>query len=138
MKYVVDILQCYVLQNDLLGKSLYDFVCPEDHLKLAENITPDGMKVDLPESLRGSSRTSESIHDNNSDNSSSDDSMSPQYTRESLSKLRRIFQIRMAQRTVSKREDTPYEWFEISGIFRLANACRIANFNGNKDRHRGE
>jgi hypothetical protein len=121
----------------LLGQYLYSFIYPDDYLKLAENITPDGMKVELPEYLRGSSRTSESMHDNNS--SSSDDLTSIQRTKEKpfFSEQRRTFQIRMAQRTVSKREHTQYEWFEISGVFRLASACKNPD-NGNKGRHRGK
>ncbi|XP_012232498.1 uncharacterized protein [Linepithema humile] len=124
------------VQNELLGQYLYSFVYPDDYLKLAENITPDGMKVELPEYLRSSSRTSESMHDNNS--SSSDDSTSTQRTKDwpFFSEQRRTFQIRMAQRTVSKREHTQYEWFEISGVFRIANACKNSDLNGNKGRHR--
>ncbi|XP_032668631.1 circadian locomoter output cycles protein kaput-like isoform X1 [Odontomachus brunneus] len=122
-------------QNELLGQSLYNFVHPEDHEELTRNIRPDDMQVTTAPSPTGVIQMSDSASENSS--SSSEDSTSQRSEKVKLFReQRRNFKIRMSQRTVSRRENTQYECLDISGILRLAEACRNAESNGNKGRHR--
>jgi len=124
------------LQNELLGQSLYNFVYPGDYKTLTQNLTPDGMQPISP-LQNGLQAGSELAHDSNS--SSSEDSATTQTIGErpsSFCEQRRSFQIRMSQRTVSKREQPQYERFDISGVLRLAEACK--NADSNRGKHRGE
>ncbi|XP_072743069.1 uncharacterized protein [Anoplolepis gracilipes] len=126
------------VQNELLGQSLYNFVYPEDHDELSRNLTPDEMQPSTTPSSTGVTQVSDLAHDNNS--SSSEDSTMNHNRVNEKNKLfreqRRNFKIRLAQRTVSRREHTQYESFDISGVLRLAEACKNADANGNRGRHR--
>ncbi|XP_070149616.1 uncharacterized protein [Polyergus mexicanus] len=122
------------VQNELLGQSLTDFVHPDDHEELKRNLIPDDMQLTTASSPIGS----DLMHDYNS--SSSEDSTINHNRINEKNKLfheqRRKFKIRMAQRTVNRREHTQYETFDISGVLRLAEACKNADANGNRGRHR--
>lgn len=126
------------VQNELLGQSLYNFVYPEDHDELTRNLRPDDIQTSATPSPTGVTQVSDLVHDNNS--SSSEDSTVNHNRVSEKKKLfheqRRNFKIRMAQRTVSRREHTQYESFDISGVLRLAEACKNADANGNRGRHR--
>lgn len=126
----------WISQNELLGQSLTDFVHPDDHEELKRNLLPDDMQLTTALSPTGS----DLVHDYNS--SSSEDSTTNRNRVNEKNKLfheqRRKFKIRMAQRTVNRREHTQYETFDISGVLRLAEACKNADANGNRGRHRGE
>lgn len=120
-----------MLQNELLGQSLYNFVHSEDYDELKRNLTPDGQPT-------SPGQTSDLASDSNS-SSSSEDATSrkterPKFFREQ----RRSFKIRMSQRTVSRREHTQYEHLNISGILRLAEACKNMETNEGRGRHRGD
>ncbi|KMQ96377.1 neuronal pas domain-containing protein 2 [Lasius niger] len=127
------------VQNELLGQSLFNFVYPEDHGELSRNLKPDGMQSTTAPSPTGVAQVSDLVHDNNS-SSSEDSTTNHNRTNEKNKPLfheqRRNFKIRMAQRTVSRREHTQYESFDISGVLRLAEACKNADTNGNRGRHR--
>jgi len=128
-----------VSQNELLGQSLYNFVYPEDHDELTRNLTPDGMQPMSAPSPTGIAQVSELAHDNSS--SSSEESSTNHRTNERTKRFReqrRNFKIRMAQRTNSRRDHTQYECFDVSGLLRLAEACKNADTNGNRGRQRGE
>ncbi|XP_012279251.1 uncharacterized protein LOC105699099 isoform X2 [Orussus abietinus] len=112
-------------QNELLGQSLYNFVYSEDHEELTQNLTPEEMQ--RPARPSG-------VGDDNS-NSSAEDPSSPGVEK-SFKEQRRSFNVRMSQRTVSRREHAQYECLHVSGILRLAEACRTAEANGNRTRHR--
>ncbi|XP_017762707.1 PREDICTED: aryl hydrocarbon receptor nuclear translocator-like protein 2 isoform X2 [Eufriesea mexicana] len=117
-------------ETDLLGHSLYTFVHPKDHEELTKNLTPDEMQGMVTSSTP-------QITDGTNDNSnSSEDSTSTNNERRSFKEQRRSFELRMLHRTASKREHTQYEWFEISGMLRLADACKNSESNGNRTRHR--
>ncbi|XP_011698026.1 PREDICTED: circadian locomoter output cycles protein kaput-like isoform X2 [Wasmannia auropunctata] len=124
------------VQNELLGQSLYNFVYPEDHDELTRNLTPDGMPPMSTPS--GVAQVSELAHDNNS-SSSEESSTANHRTNERIKRFReqrRNFKIRLAQRTNSRRDHTQYECFDISGLLRLAEACKNADTNGNRGRQR--
>ncbi|XP_018392295.1 PREDICTED: aryl hydrocarbon receptor nuclear translocator 2-like [Cyphomyrmex costatus] len=127
------------VQNELLGQSLYNFIYPEDRDELTRNLTPDGMQpMSSTPSPTNLSQVSELTHDNSS-NSSEESSMSSQRSNERTKRFyeqRRNFKIRMAQRTNSRRDHTQYECFEVSGLLRLAEACKNADNNGHKGRQR--
>ncbi|KAL6434586.1 hypothetical protein ACFW04_006148 [Cataglyphis niger] len=122
------------VQNELLGQSLIDFVHPDDQEELKRNLIPDDMQLTTASSPTGS----DLVHDYNS--SSSDDSTTNHNRVNEKNKQfheqRRRFKIRIAQRTVNRREHTQYETFDISGVLRLAEACKNADNNGNRGRHR--
>ncbi|XP_050455079.1 aryl hydrocarbon receptor nuclear translocator-like protein 1 isoform X2 [Cataglyphis hispanica] len=121
------------VQNELLGQSLIDFVHPDDHDELKRNLISDDMQLTTTSSPTGSD-----LHDYNS--SSSDDSTTNHNRANEKNKQfheqRRRFKIRIAQRIVNRREHTQYETFDISGVLRLAEACKNADNNGNRGRHR--
>ncbi|XP_020296520.1 circadian locomoter output cycles protein kaput-like isoform X2 [Pseudomyrmex gracilis] len=123
------------VQNEMLGQSLYSFVYLEDHDELKRNLSTEDIQSTT---AKGNiSQISELVHDNNS--SSSEDSTTNHKPNERLKffrEQRRNFSIRLAQRTVSKRNTTQYECFEISGVLRLADACKNADLNGNKGKYR--
>ncbi|XP_014487078.1 PREDICTED: uncharacterized protein LOC106750930 isoform X2 [Dinoponera quadriceps] len=123
-------------QNELLGQSLYNFVHPEDHNELTRNIRPDDMQLtSAPSPTQIVTQMSDTASESSS--SSSEDSTSQRSDRIKLFReQRRNFKIRMSQRTVSRRENTQYECLDVSGILRLAEACRNAETNGNRGRHR--
>ncbi|XP_029172433.1 circadian locomoter output cycles protein kaput-like isoform X2 [Nylanderia fulva] len=125
-------------QNELLGQSLYNFVYCDDHVELTRNLTPDGMQpMQMTPSPTGVAQVHDLVHDNNS--SSSEDSTT-NHNRTNDKKLfqeqRRNFKIRLAQRANSRRENTQYACFDISGVLRLAEACKNTDANGNRGRHR--
>lgn len=114
----------------MLGQSLYEFIDPEDKEVLMYVLTPDEMRKKKSEG---------SEHDNTS-NSSEDSSTANHEMNERLKHFReqrRQFKIRMVQRINSKRDHKQYETFEVSGLLRLAAACKNAEANGNRGR-RGE
>ncbi|XP_034184906.2 uncharacterized protein LOC117606506 isoform X1 [Osmia lignaria lignaria] len=117
-------------QADLLGHSLYTFVHPKDHDELNKNLTPDEMQGVV------SSSTSQ-ITDGLNDNSiSSEDSSSSNNERRPFREQRRSFELRILHRTASRREHTQYECLEVSGMLRLADACKNPESNANRMRHR--
>ncbi|XP_029660268.1 aryl hydrocarbon receptor nuclear translocator-like isoform X2 [Formica exsecta] len=124
------------VQNELLGQSLTDFVHPDDHEELKRNLIPDDMQLTTASSPTGS----DLVHNLDYNSSSSEDSTTNHNRVNEKNKLfheqRRKFKIRMAQRTVNRREHTQYETFDISGVLRLAEACKNADANGNRGRHR--
>lgn len=127
-------------QIDLLGQSMYDYVHPNDRNDLMRNLTPEGMQPMSAPSPR--SITSELTHDNNS-NSSEDSSTTNSRKNEGIKNFqeqRRYFTIRIAQRLKNtrnpKRDDPPtrYECFDISGLFKLAEACKNMDLKGRERR----
>lgn len=127
-------------QNELLGQNLYDYVYEEDRKELTRNLTPDGMQPMSTPSPAGIAQVSEvQAHDNNS--SSSEDSTTNHRTNEKTKHFReqrRNFKLRIQQRANSKRDNTQYESFDVSGLLRLAEACKNADTNVNRGRQRGE
>ncbi|KAG7188098.1 hypothetical protein KM043_015948 [Ampulex compressa] len=119
-------------QNELLGQSLYNFVYPEDHEELTRNITPDEMQACI---TSGAAQAAEATNENSS-SSSSEDSSVHRNEKKLFREQRRCFKLRMSQRTVSRREHTQYECLDISGILRLAEACRNYENAENRTRHR--
>ncbi|KAK2581312.1 hypothetical protein KPH14_008087 [Odynerus spinipes] len=116
-------------QSELMGQSLYHFVYPEDHEELTRNITPDEMQPIVNSGMK-------KITDaDNSSSSSDESSMSSQGNPEKkpFREQRRDFELRMSQRTVSRREHTQYECLHVSGVLRLADACKNVE---NRTRHR--
>lgn len=104
-------------QTQLLGESLYNYVCPDDHEELSENLT-----LSEPSTL--------SIQDSTDESScSSDDTPFKEEQRKS-------FNVRISQRTVSRREHIQYESFHVSGSLCLAKACRNTSSNVNRLRQR--
>ncbi|KAL0115866.1 hypothetical protein PUN28_011027 [Cardiocondyla obscurior] len=123
------------VQNELLGQSLYNFVHLDDHERLTYHLTPDGMQPLSAPSPTGLPQLTE--NDNNSSSSSDDASTTSQRTSERTKcfrEQRRKFKIRMAQRTNSRRDHTQYECFNVSGLLRLAEACK--NVDGGRGRQR--
>lgn len=125
------------LQNELLGQSLYNFVHSEDHDVLKRNLTPDGMQPAMAPSPVSIGQVSDLTSDNSSNSSEDSTSHRPERIK-FFREQRRTFKIRMSQRTISRREHTQYEYVNISGILRLAEACRNTESSGNRGRHRGE
>ncbi|XP_043517681.1 neuronal PAS domain-containing protein 2-like isoform X2 [Frieseomelitta varia] len=115
-------------QADFLGHSLFNFVYSKDHEELTKNLTPDDV---LPSSTP---QITDGVNDNSS---SSEDSTSPRNDRKQFREQRRSFELRMLHRTASRREHTQYEWFEMSGMLRLADACKNSETNaGRSSKHR--
>ncbi|XP_051162603.1 circadian locomoter output cycles protein kaput-like isoform X2 [Leptopilina boulardi] len=102
-------------QAQLLGESLYNYVCPEDHEELTKNF-----------SFNNDAQQNSNVSDQLDESSNSSDDFSFK------EEQRRSFSIRIAQRTVSRREHIQYECFHISGSLCLANACRNAGLNVNR------
>ncbi|XP_018317009.1 circadian locomoter output cycles protein kaput isoform X2 [Mycetomoellerius zeteki] len=127
------------VQNELLGQSLFNFIYPEDHDELKRNLSSDGIEpMSSTPSPMSISQVSELKHDNISD-SSEESSMSSQRSNERpkcFYEQRRSFKIRIAQRTNSRRDHTQYECFEVSGLLRLAEACKNLDPNGHRGRQR--
>lgn len=119
-------------QADLLGHSLASFVHPEDIDELTKNLTPDEMQGAVSPSLP---QITDGTHDN-SNSSEESSSVSPSNERRPFREQRRNFELRLLHRTASRREHTQYEWFEISGMLRLADACRNSELNANRPRRR--
>lgn len=111
----------FLLQAQLLGESLYNYICPEDHEELTKNLSFNDAQ------RNSSSLVTEQLDE--SSNSSDEFSFKEEQ--------RRSFSIRIAQRTVSRREHIQYECFHVSGSLCLANACRNASLNVNRLRQRG-
>ncbi|XP_043461471.1 circadian locomoter output cycles protein kaput-like isoform X2 [Leptopilina heterotoma] len=109
-------------QAQLLGESLYNYVCPEDHEELTKNFSFNDTQRNTTPALESSDQLDESS------NSSDDFSFKEEQ--------RRSFSIRIAQRTVSRREHIQYECFHVSGNLCLANACRNAGLNVNRLKQR--
>ncbi|XP_071640709.1 uncharacterized protein [Temnothorax longispinosus] len=128
------------VQNELLGQSLYNFIHPEDHDVLTRNLTPDGMQPMSAPSPAGVAQVSELAHDNSSSSSEDSATTSSRRTSESrtkrFSEQRRHFQIRMAQRANSRRDHTQHQCFDVSGLLRLAEACKNADVSGSRGRQR--
>ncbi|KYM82224.1 Aryl hydrocarbon receptor nuclear translocator-like protein 2 [Atta colombica] len=126
--------------NELLGQCLFNFIYPDDLDELKRNLLPDGqpMTSSTPSPMN-ISQVSELTHDNSS-NSSEESSTSSQRSNEKLKRFfeqRRNFKIRIAQRTNSRRDHTQYECFDISGLLRLAEACKNVDIqNGHRGRQR--
>lgn len=121
------------LQADFLGHSLFNFVYSKDHEELTENLTPDDVQGLLPSSTP---QITDGVNDNSS---SSEDSTSPRNDRKQFREQRRSFELRMLHRTASRREHTQYEWFEMSGMLRLADACKNSESStGRSSKHRGK
>ncbi|XP_017879549.1 circadian locomoter output cycles protein kaput-like isoform X2 [Ceratina calcarata] len=120
-------------QADLLGHALEAFVHPEDIDELTKNLTPDEMQM---QGMVSSSlpQITDGTHDNS--NSSEESSASPSNERRPFREQRRNFELRLLHRTASRREHTQYEWFEISGMLRLADACRNSELNANRANRR--
>ncbi|CAK9797329.1 Neuronal PAS domain-containing protein 2 [Anthophora quadrimaculata] len=117
-------------QIDLLGHSLFTYVHPKDHEELTKNLTPDEMQGMV------SSSTSQITDGTNDNSNSSEDSTSARNERRPFRTQRRNFELRMLHRTASRREHTQYEWFEISGMLRLADACKNSDSNAKRAKHR--
>ncbi|XP_017787864.1 PREDICTED: neuronal PAS domain-containing protein 2-like isoform X2 [Habropoda laboriosa] len=118
-------------QRDLLGQTLFHYVHQEDHEVLTKNITPDEMQ-----GMVSSSTLQITDGTNDNSNSSEDSTTSPRNERRPFREQRRSFELRMQHRTASRREDTQYEWFEISGMLRLADACKNSDSNAKRAKHR--
>lgn len=115
-------------QHELLGQSLYNFICPEDYDELQRGITPE-------EPQPSTSSAIARIQDDNS--SSSDDPTSPRSERKFIEQ-RRSFNIRMSQKALNKRDHGQYECLHVSGLLRLADVCLNQGAgNGGRARHRG-
>ncbi|CAK9828929.1 Neuronal PAS domain-containing protein 2 [Anthophora retusa] len=117
-------------QIDLLGHSLFTYVHPKDHEELTKNLTPDEMQGMV------TSSTSQITDGTNENSNSSEDSTSARNERRPFRTQRRNFELRMLHRTASRREHTQYEWFEISGMLRLADACKNSDSNAKRAKHR--
>ncbi|XP_068974389.1 uncharacterized protein [Bombus flavifrons] len=117
-------------QADLLGHSLYTFIHPKDHEELTKNLTPDEMQGLVSSSTP---HITDGVNDNSN---SSEDSTTPKNDRKQFREQRRGFELRMLHHTASRREHTRYEWFEISGMLRLADACKNSDSNPNRTKHR--
>lgn len=113
----------FFFQAQLLGESLYNYVCPEDHEELTKNFSFNDTQRNTTPALLSSDQLDESSN-------SSDDFPFKE-------EQRRSFSIRIAQRTVSRREHIQYECFHVSGSLCLANACRNAGLNVNRLKQRG-
>nr|XP_033331823.1 circadian locomoter output cycles protein kaput-like isoform X1 [Megalopta genalis] len=120
-------------QGDLLGYSLYDFIHPRDREELTKNL-----KVEDLQGVAGSSSSSLPQLSNaaNENSTSSEDSSTLRHERNPFREQRRIFELRMLHRTASRREHTQYEWFELSGMLKLAESCRNPESQANRARHR--
>ncbi|XP_015125703.1 hypoxia-inducible factor 1-alpha isoform X2 [Diachasma alloeum] len=94
------------LPTELMGKSLYNYVHPDDHDELSRGLAVSGA---FPAVTDGSN------HDQNS--TSSDNS-------KRTAQRRRNFVIKIAQRTHSRGEHIQYKCFSISGVHRLADYCQ--------------
>ncbi|XP_031789580.1 circadian locomoter output cycles protein kaput isoform X3 [Nasonia vitripennis] len=103
-------------QIDLIGDSLYNYTYEKDHEELTRGLTPDQSCM-IGTSILGAS---DSLED--SSNSSDDSAVRPEYS--NFKTQRRSFNIRMTQRTNSRRETPQYEYVLVSGVLRLANECR--------------
>lgn len=121
-----------VLQADLLGHSLYTFTHPKDHEELTKNLTPEEMQGFMSSST---SHITDGVTDNSN---SSEDSTTPKNNRRQFREQRRGFELRLLHHTASKREHARYEWFEISGMLRLADACKNLKSNPNRMKNRGK
>ena len=117
-------------QADLLGHSLYTFIHPKDHEELTKNLTPDEMQGLVSSSTP---HITDGVNDNSN---SSEDSTTPKNDKKQFREQRRGFELRMLHHTASRREHTRYEWFEISGMLRLADACKNSDSNPNRTKHR--
>ncbi|XP_011052681.1 PREDICTED: uncharacterized protein LOC105145055 isoform X1 [Acromyrmex echinatior] len=127
------------VQNELLGQCLFNFIYPDDLDELKRNLLPDGqsMSSSTPSPM-SISQVSELTHDNSS-NSSEESSTSSQRSNEKPKRFfeqRRNFKIRIAQRTNSRRDHTQYECFDVSGLLRLAEACKNVDIHGHRGRQR--
>ncbi|XP_018375813.1 PREDICTED: aryl hydrocarbon receptor nuclear translocator-like protein 2 isoform X1 [Trachymyrmex cornetzi] len=127
------------VQNELLGQCLFNFIYPDDLDELKRNLLPDGqpMSSSTPSPMN-IPQVSELTHDNSS-NSSEESSTSSQRSNEKPKRFfeqRRNFKIRIAQRTNSRRDHTQYECFDVSGLLRLAEACKNVDINEHRGRQR--
>ncbi|XP_046410782.1 uncharacterized protein LOC124175025 isoform X4 [Neodiprion fabricii] len=111
--------------HELLGQSLYTFVCPEDYAELRSGLTPDETQTS----------TSNAIQANDETSNSSEESQSPKTERQ-FTEQRRSFSIRMSQKALNKRDHGQYECLQISGLLRLADACGNQSNNNNNNRSR--
>ncbi|XP_034938760.1 circadian locomoter output cycles protein kaput-like isoform X2 [Chelonus insularis] len=93
--------------NEMMGKSLYSYIHPEDHGELAKALTPDE-----------SFSMKELTYDQ--DSNSSDGLRNHLPKGKNFKEQRRNFYIKIAQRTNSRGEHTQFKCFQISGILRLA------------------
>ena len=118
------------MQTDLFGQSLYNYVYPDDHEELTKALAmeePTGqlMIADVPASDENSNSSS------TSSTSKSDNGK--------IKERRRSFNIRMSQRTASRREHTQYECLHVSGLLRAAYACRNSDSGtGGRSRNSGK
>ncbi|XP_078043169.1 uncharacterized protein LOC144473291 isoform X2 [Augochlora pura] len=119
-------------QGDLLGYSLYDFIHPKDRDELTQNLNVD----DLHSVVASSTSLPQVTNATNENSTSSEDSSSLRHERRTFREQRRIFELRMLHRTASRREHTQYEWFELSGMLKLAESCRNPESQANRANHR--
>ncbi|XP_015172426.1 PREDICTED: uncharacterized protein LOC107064328 isoform X2 [Polistes dominula] len=125
-------------QKELTGQSLYHYIYSEDHEELRKNLTPDEMQPitntitsdgdSNSNSSEISSTSSSTSQKNNSDRNNVPD-------RNTFRKQRRMFMLRMSQRTTTRREHTQYECLNVTGVLKLADACE--NPQNRNARHRG-
>lgn len=101
----------------MIGDSMYNYVYGEDQDELTRGLTPD------ENCLAVMPANADSLEE--SSNSSDDSTTKPEYSE--FREQRRNFNVRMAQRTNSRRENVNYEYSLISGVLRLANECRGPN-----------
>lgn len=98
-----------LLQTELLGQNLYDYIDPDDHVELTKNLNAD--------SFCSSSRS-------DNDDSNSCEEIATILSDGNTQEQRRTFNVRISHRAASRREHTQYECFHVSGILRLAEACK--------------
>lgn len=98
-----------------MGKSLYNYIHPEDHPELANNLSPNDTLSAISDVSNNDDESNLSDDSNKARNNDNNNTFHEQ---------RRNFNIKFAQRTNSRGEHTQYKCFNITGMLRLSNYCR--------------
>ncbi|XP_068081210.1 aryl hydrocarbon receptor nuclear translocator homolog [Anabrus simplex] len=112
-------------QNDLLGQSLYNITCPDDHAELRKNLTPD----EDPSAASASPVASDDSSSDDTTSSSAQSSPSPRLTSGTPEappgptpppeRQRRSFYLHLSQRATSRSDNAQYETVHILGYLKV-------------------
>ncbi|XP_074101770.1 uncharacterized protein LOC141529196 isoform X2 [Cotesia typhae] len=124
---------------EMMGKSIFSYVHPEDHSELSKALTPDEYVLPVKKiayynedcstneetTNTSSNSTAVSIITNNNNSNINHNSNS------NFKEQRRSFYVKIAQRTNSRGEHTQFKCFHVSGVLRLADFLRKKNNSEN-------
>ncbi|CAG5081433.1 Similar to Arntl: Aryl hydrocarbon receptor nuclear translocator-like protein 1 (Mus musculus) [Cotesia congregata] len=124
---------------EMMGKSIFSYVHPEDHSELSKALTPDeyvqpvkkiayyneDCSTNEETTNTSSNSTAVSTITNNNNSNINHNSNS------NFKEQRRSFYVKIAQRTNSRGEHTQFKCFHVSGVLRLADFLRKKNNSEN-------